>query len=90
MSKDSIEAFNEHDVQLALNTKKLDDELDGYFQEVKAELIEMIQQSPAMADGCIDFLMIAKYLERIGDHAVNICEWVGFNETGNLNDTRLL
>lgn len=90
MVKDSIDAFNNHDLELASATKKVDDELDAYFTEVKSELNVILQETPEKADVCIDFLMIAKYLERIGDHAVNICEWVEFNETGNLNNTRLL
>ncbi|WP_249029082.1 phosphate signaling complex protein PhoU [Tannockella kyphosi] len=90
MVKDSIEAFTKGDLELAKATKKVDDQLDAYFKEVKLELNEILKETPEKADVCIDFLMIAKYLERIGDHAVNICEWVEFNETGNLNNKRLL
>lgn len=50
----------------------------------------MIKESNDKGDLTINFLMIAKYFERIGDHVVNICEWIEFNQTGKLDNTRLI
>ena len=59
-----------------------DDIVDEYFDRIKQELIAQIAQNPANGERAIDLLMIAKYFERIGDHAVNIAEWVIFSVTG--------
>ena len=56
--------------------------MDELFETVKKDLIELIKTNPANADQAILFMMIAKYLERIGDHAVNIGEWVEYAATG--------
>ena len=58
-----------------------DDIVDEYFDRIKQELIAQIAQNPANGERAIDLLMIAKYFERIGDHAVNIAEWVIFSVT---------
>ena len=70
--------------------KDMDDEIDSLFEEVKQEVIEILKENSEKVDYCIDFLMIAKYLERVGDHAVNICEWLEFNQTGTVNQHRLI
>ena len=62
----------------------LDDEVDDLFSAVKAELIDRIVANRADADAAIDFIIIAKYLERIADHAVNIAQWAIFCVTGQL------
>ena len=59
-----------------------DDTVDHYFDQVKTRLIDKIAQDPADGEYALDLLMIAKYLERIGDHAVNIAQWVIFSVTG--------
>lgn len=82
MVRDSIESFVKNDLALAQATMKRDDEEDELFNVVKNELIESITTSRENADEIIDCMMIAKYLERICDHAVNICEWVVFYSTG--------
>ena len=64
--------------------------MDGLFEEVKVELIQIVKESKETIDIVINFLMIAKYFERIGDHAVNICEWVEFNQTGTVDNYRLI
>ena len=56
--------------------------MDDYFKKIKTELIEMISKNPADGEYAIDLVMIAKYFERIGDHATNIAEWVEFSVTG--------
>jgi len=90
MVHEAIDAFIKKDLSVATMVVKMDDEIDGLFQEVKQEVIEIIQENSERIDYCLDFLMIAKYLERVGDHAVNICEWLEFNQTGTVNDHRLI
>jgi len=90
MVHEAIDAFIKKDLSTAKMIIKMDDEIDELFQEVKQEVVEIIQQNSEKIDYCIDFLMIAKYLERIGDHAVNICEWLEFNQTGTMNEQRLI
>lgn len=72
----SIDAFTEKDEEKARAVIANDDVVDDYFNRVKAELIELIKKDPKRGEQEIDMLMIAKYLERIGDHATNIAEWV--------------
>lgn len=90
MVHNAVEAFINCDVKAARETMKMDDQVDELFNQVKADVISMLQTSGAQADSCIDVLMIAKYMERIGDHAVNICEWTEFHETGSLKNIRIL
>lgn len=67
-----------------------DDMVDELFNKVKDDLVAHLKEETADVDDCIDALMIAKYLEKISDHAVNLGEWEIFQETGNIRDTRLL
>ena len=67
---------------VAHKVMKDDDIVDAHFDEVKKDIIELIRKGEAGAEFCLDLLMIAKYLERIGDHAVNVAEWVEFSITG--------
>ena len=78
----SVDAFVKKDLSIAQSVMLDDDIVDSYFLKVKKELIEIITQSPEEDEVCIDLLMIAKYLERIGDHAENIAEWVAYSITG--------
>ena len=80
----SIEAFVAGDIVLAGEVIKSDDIVDDLFVTVKNELIELIHENPDNGEQATDLLMIAKYFERIGDHAVNIAEWVIFSITGNM------
>ena len=73
---DSIDAFTEKNETKAKAVIEHDDIVDDLFNEVKMELIELIKNNPKRGEEEIDMLMIAKYLERIGDHATNIAEWV--------------
>lgn len=86
----SIEAFNDQDLNKANEVIQLDDKMDTYFAIVKQELNDIMKETVDKTDICINYLMIAKYFERIGDHAVNICQWVEFNKTGSVDDYRLL
>ncbi len=82
MVRDSVTAFVNKDLELAQTVMKSDDEVDQLFTEVREKLINMIKESTDKGQETVDLLMIAKYLERIGDHATNIAEWVEFSITG--------
>lgn len=78
----SISAFSDLDVQLAEEVIRYDDVVDHEFTAIKDTLAAAIATAPDMVDCALDYLMIIKYLERLGDHAVNIAEWVNFCVTG--------
>lgn len=82
MVTESVDAFVKHDIMLAEKVIGDDDAVDRYFDEVKQELIRKITEDPMDGEKAVDLLIIAKYLERIGDHAVNIAKWVIFSVTG--------
>ena len=82
MVTESIKSFVDKDLKLAHKVMKDDDVVDDHFDEVKKDIINLIRDGGASAEFSLDLLMIAKYLERIGDHAVNIAEWVEFSITG--------
>ena len=82
MVTESVDAFVGQDVDQAAKVIADDDIVDGYFTQIKQELVREIIESPADGECSIDLLMIAKYFERIGDHATNIAEWVVFSVTG--------
>ncbi len=78
----AIDAYVKGDLELAKETMKKDDVVDAYFIKIRHELGSSIYKETHDIETVIDYLMIVKYLERIGDHAVNICEWVQFYMTG--------
>ena len=82
MVRDSVNSFINNDEPLADEVIRLDDERDELFLTVKNELIELIKVDANNGDQAIELMMVAKYLERIGDHAVNVAEWTKYNETG--------
>lgn len=82
----SIEAYVEKDLEKAEKVIANDDVIDDLFDQMKAELIEAIYQNAKNGEQATDLLMVAKYLERIGDHATNIAEWVIFSITGKHED----
>lgn len=82
MVTDSINSFVKSDTNAAKCVIMEDDKVDDLFVKVKDELIDFITKSPEKGEYCIDIMMIAKYLERIGDHATNIAEWVEYSVTG--------
>lgn len=90
MIHESVDAFTNRDINCAREVIKSDDVVDECFNKVKKDLIESLKKEVKDADECIDILMIAKYLEKIGDHAVNIGEWEIFQETGDISNMRLL
>lgn len=85
MVTDSVDAYVKQDVYLAKAVQMHDDVVDNYFTRIKSGLIDMIAKNPAEGEYALDLLMIAKYFERIGDHATNIAEWVEFSVTGSHN-----
>jgi len=78
----SVEAFVKKDLQIAKDVIKYDDVMDRLFNEIKSELIEFIRSGNENGEQALAMLMIAKYFERIGDHAVNIAKWARFSITG--------
>ena len=82
MVEDSIEAFVKQNSELATEVIKRDDEVDNYLGEEIEQLVSLIVENSHDAHTIIDLIMIAKYLERIGDHAVNIAQWAIFQQTG--------
>ncbi len=82
MVTDAVESFVKKDLELARSVMQYDDVVDGLFDKVKEDLIGLIGENRENGEFCVDLLMIAKYLERIGDHATNIAEWVEFSITG--------
>ncbi len=82
MVNDSIDAFVKKDLELARSVIAYDDVVDELFDLIKNHLINLIREDVENGQQAIDLVMIAKYFERIGDHAVNIAEWVVFSITG--------
>lgn len=78
----SVDAFVKKDLALAEKIISQDDVVDDYFSRVKSGIITLIAENPADGEYALDLLMIAKYFERIGDHATNIAEWVIYSVTG--------
>ena len=84
-----IDAYVASDVHLAQAVMAADDVVDDLFMRVKAELIAFLTRDATRGQQALDILMIAKYFERIGDHAVNIGEWVEFSVTGSYKGEEL-
>ena len=84
MVRQAIAAYTSRDVESAHAVVNLNDEVDELFSQVKRELIEEVAENKDEADSSIDFIIIAKYLERVADHAVNIAQWAIFCVTGEL------
>ena len=90
MLRESIDAFVKKDRELARSMEERDDVSDGLFNRVKQEAVKLLKDAGAESDKVVDLLMLAKYLERIGDHAVNVCEWTEFFDTGLVKNVRIL
>ena len=87
---EAADAFAKRDITAAEEVIKKDDLVDDLFNLVKEDLIAHLKEDGKDPDDCVDVLMIAKHLEKIGDHAVNMAEWNIFRETGVINNIRLL
>ena len=88
MLLDAVNSYVNKDIEKAHSVIAHDDIVDNYFVKVKADLIEVIRENPEYGEHAADLLLVNKYLERIGDHATNIAEWVIFalNGTGEANE----
>ncbi len=82
MVTDSVDSFVKRDLKLAQAVYAADDKVDALFDQIKRELIDMISADASRGEVGMDMLMVAKYLERIGDHATNVAEWVEYSITG--------
>ena len=82
MVTESVDAYVKHDTMLAEKVIAEDDIVDDWFDRVKHTLIHRMTTDPGEGERAVDLLMIAKYFERIGDHAVNVAQWVIFSVTG--------
>ena len=85
MVKDGVKSFIRRDLDVARGLEQRDYKVDALFEQIEEELVSLIKKEPEGAKQAILFMMIAKYLERIGDHAVNIGEWVDYAVTGHHN-----
>ena len=83
------EAYVTKDLDVAHNVIDNDDVVDDLFNEVKTGMMQAIREQSLDADRVVDYLMMAKYLEKVGDHAVNIAEWAIFRMTGDMEGARL-
>lgn len=84
MVRESVRAYVEQNMMLAKKVMTADDEVDRLFDKIRQEIIEYIaKENGDGGEDAVDLIMVAKYLERIGDHATNIAEWVEFSVTGN-------
>ena len=90
MLTESIEAFVKNDLKLANEVILYDDIVDSLFETVKKDLIELIKKDANNGDQAIDLIMVAKYFERIADHATNVAEWVVFSLTGIYKDSKIM
>jgi len=86
MVTDAVESFVNKDLELARKVMRYDDVVDESFEKIKTELIALIREDSSLGEYYLDLLMIAKYLERIGDHAENIAEWVEYSITGKIKE----
>lgn len=86
MLKDAIDSYVLRDLHLASSMYDRDDEIDELYHEVYSGLVEELENSRDNVEKALDILLMAKYVERIGDHCTNICEWITYNITGDRDD----
>jgi len=82
MVTNSVDSFVKRDLELARSVCAADDKVDALFLDVKKEIISLISTDSSKGELALDLLMVAKYFERIGDHATNVAEWVEYSLTG--------
>ena len=90
MVHDAVDAFVSGNMNMAAKVIAQDDVVDDFFNQVKEKMMQGIRSRFLGADEIVDLLMLAKYVEKIADHAVNISEWAIFQQTGNIQEKRLL
>lgn len=86
----AVDAFVQRDMKLAKEVIAEDDVIDDCFNQIKFDLVKKLKADEQDVDSCVDALLVAKYLEKIGDHAVNVGQWEIFQETGVMDEIRLL
>ena len=89
MIHSSVEAFVDGDENVAKQVIAHDDVVDDLFNKMKDKMMNAIRNQDLDADRVVDYLMVAKYLEKVGDHAVNIAQWAMFQITGDMEGVRL-
>jgi phosphate transport system protein len=82
----SVRAYANSNAELAIETAKRDNDIDALFKQVYRELLTYVMESPRHINQMMSFVLIARYMERVGDHITNICEWIVFNLTGKKMD----
>lgn len=82
----SVRAFANNDAELAIETARRDNDLDALFKQIYRELLTYVMESPRHINQMMSFVLIARYLERVGDHITNVCEWIVYNATGKKMD----
>ena len=90
MVKLCVDSFVNQNMEMAQEVINMDDKIDDLFEKVKEDMIQLIKKDRVNADAAIYLMMVAKYFEKIGDHAENIAEWVQFCKTGEHKHTRLI
>lgn len=85
----AMETFLEGDIRAAEKVIAQDDVVDDYFNRIKESMMDAIRRQTLDADQVVDYLMTAKYLEKVGDHAVNIAQWACFRVTGDMGGVRM-
>ncbi|MCL2521630.1 MAG: phosphate signaling complex protein PhoU [Erysipelotrichales bacterium] len=90
MVYDCVNSFVKQDLELAAKTIETDDLIDNLFDKLKQKMIKLIKEKPSFADQAIYLLMVGKHLEKIGDHAENIAEWVIYSKTGKHKNIKII
>ncbi|MCL2591794.1 MAG: phosphate signaling complex protein PhoU [Defluviitaleaceae bacterium] len=90
MVYDCVNSFVKQDLELAGRVIEADDTVDGLFDKLRKKMIRLIKDKPSFADQAIYFLMVGKHLEKIGDHAENIAEWVIYSKTGKHKNIKII
>lgn len=86
MLKKALQSFVDFDLDYSYQAIAMDEKVDDYYEKVKNEVVKDIKEESQKPNALIDFVLIAKYLERIGDHAQNIAEWVVYSITGEMKN----
>ncbi|MCL2862315.1 MAG: phosphate signaling complex protein PhoU [Firmicutes bacterium] len=90
MVYDCVNSFVKEDLELAAKVIETDDIIDSLFDKLKKKMIKLIKDKPSFADQAIYFLMVGKHLEKIGDHAENIAEWVKYSKSGKHKNIKII
>jgi phosphate transport system protein len=86
MLRESVRAFADSNPDMAIETAKKDNLLDQLYHEIYKELVTIVMEDPSGIDQVIALVLVARYLERVGDHITNLCEWIVYNATGKKMD----